>query len=163
MATNSTDSQEIPHILWNRNVHYRIHKVPSLPLPVSNLRQMYLKRGFPSCFLGSTVLLSSSVRLDLSSGLFYIQFSPPHPVCFSRLFFSNFLFMWDYSRRGKGSIKFYCITDGTYTPRYKQQYIQFYHTTINRYYKNSPSVVKIFLFIPRRIKGKTKRKCFMFC
>jgi len=60
-------SQEIPCILWNPNVHYRIHKCPP-PIPI--LSQLDSVHTPTSTFWRSILILSSHLRLGLPSGLF---------------------------------------------------------------------------------------------
>ena len=59
-------SQEIPRILWNPKVHYRINKFPP---PVSILSQLNpIDTPHPTSWR-SILILSSHLRLDLPSGL----------------------------------------------------------------------------------------------
>jgi hypothetical protein len=44
-ADSHSSSEEIPHLLWNQNIHYRAHK--NTPL-VLILRQMNLVHNFPT-------------------------------------------------------------------------------------------------------------------
>ena len=71
-ANRFAASQEIPHILWNPKVHYRMHNNPS-PVPIlSNNNPVHTPT---SHFLRSNLILSSHLRLSLPSGLFPSGFS----------------------------------------------------------------------------------------
>jgi hypothetical protein len=59
-------TQELPSILWNPKVHYRVHKSPPL-VPI--LSQIDPVDTIPS-YLRSTLILSTDLRLGLPSGLF---------------------------------------------------------------------------------------------
>ena len=66
-ANRFSASQEIPHILWNPKVHYRIHKYPP-PVPIlSQLDPIYTPT---SHFWRTILILSFHLRLGLPSGLF---------------------------------------------------------------------------------------------
>ena len=60
-------SQEIPHILWNPNAHYRIHKCRT-PVPI--LSQINPVHNPHPASWEPFLLLSSHLRLGLPSGLF---------------------------------------------------------------------------------------------
>jgi hypothetical protein len=46
-ANSHSSSQEIPHLLWNPKVHYRVHNSPTL---VPNLSQLHPVHIFPPYF-----------------------------------------------------------------------------------------------------------------
>ena len=79
-ANQFSASQEIPHILWNPKVHYRIHKcLPPVPTP-GQLDQVHTPT---SHFWRSILILSSHLCLGLLSGLFSSG-SPSKPcICLS--------------------------------------------------------------------------------
>jgi hypothetical protein len=60
-ANSHSASQEIPRLLWNPNVHHRVHKSPPLA-PI--LSQMNSVHNFPAYFhkIHSNVIFSSSMR-----------------------------------------------------------------------------------------------------
>jgi hypothetical protein len=60
-------TQEFPNILWNPNVHCRVHKSPQ---PVPTLSQMNPAHSTPFCLSKIHLLLSSRLRLGLPNGLF---------------------------------------------------------------------------------------------
>ena len=58
-------SQEIPHIIWNPKVHYRIHKCPA---PVSILSQLDSVKSLHPISWRSILIISFHPRLVLPSG-----------------------------------------------------------------------------------------------
>ena len=46
-ANSSSDSHEIPRVLWNQKVHYRVHKNPPLVAVLNQITSVHL----PSYFL----------------------------------------------------------------------------------------------------------------
>jgi len=72
-----SSSQEIPRILWNPKVHYRMHKCPP-PVPIlSQLDPVHAPQPNSWRFI---LILSSHTRLDLPSGLFPSGF-PTKNLC----------------------------------------------------------------------------------
>ena len=92
-------SQEIPHILWNPNVHYRIHKCPAnLSLSRASLIQSILPH---TTSWRSILILSSHLCLAVPSGLYPSGFptktlytpllSPICITCPAHLIFLDFI------------------------------------------------------------------------
>ena len=74
-ANTFSDSQEIPRILWNSKVHYKIHKRPP---PVLILSQMDPVHAPHPTSLRSILILSSHLRLGPPM-VFFLQVPPPKP------------------------------------------------------------------------------------
>ena len=74
--TGSAASQEIPRILWNPKVHYRIHKRRHLSLSWANS----IHSPPPRISWRSILILSSHLRLGLPNGIFPSGF-PTRTLC----------------------------------------------------------------------------------
>jgi hypothetical protein len=70
-AGRSSASQEIPHILWNPEVYYRIYKFAP-PVPILN--QINPVHGPHSTFWRSNQTLSFCLSQGIPSGLFPLGF-----------------------------------------------------------------------------------------
>jgi len=77
-ANRFSVSQEIPRILWNPKVHYRVHKCPPT---VSILSQINPVHAHHPTFWRSILIISSHLHLSLPSGLFPACFHHQNPAC----------------------------------------------------------------------------------
>jgi hypothetical protein len=87
-ASNCAATQELPSILWNPEIHYRVHKSP--PLVLSWARSIESIPSHPIA-LRSILILSTHLRLGLPSGLlpsgfptnilYAFRFSPVRATC----------------------------------------------------------------------------------
>jgi len=69
-------------LLWNPQVHYRIHNNPPL-VPI--LSQMHPVHTHPPYFPKTLIILSSHLSLVKSSGIFFFRFTDQNFVCISHL------------------------------------------------------------------------------
>jgi hypothetical protein len=80
-VANGAATQELPSILWNLKVHYRVHKSPLLVPILSQIDPVHTTPSYPS---KSILILSTHLRLDLPSGLFSSGF--PINILYAFLF-----------------------------------------------------------------------------
>jgi hypothetical protein len=80
-------SQDIPHLLWNPNVHYHVNKSQSL-IPI--LRKVNVVYAHTPYFFKIILILSSHLRLGLPSGSFF-RFSDSDFLCVSHLFHACYI------------------------------------------------------------------------
>jgi hypothetical protein len=78
-TTSRSATQELPNILWNPKVHYRVHKSPPPVLVLIQVNSVY---ATPSYYSVTHLILSSHPRLYLPSGLLYSGFYTKAPHAF---------------------------------------------------------------------------------
>jgi len=67
-ANSHSSSQEIPYIIWNPNVRYRVYKSSPLVPILSHINPIHI---LPPNFPGRILILSFSLRLGLLNSLFH--------------------------------------------------------------------------------------------
>jgi hypothetical protein len=77
-ANSSSASKEIPRVLWNTKVHYRIHNSPP-PVPILNHINSVHAPLHPTSWI-SILILSSHLRLGLPIGLLPSGLPTKNPV-----------------------------------------------------------------------------------
>jgi hypothetical protein len=70
-AASCADTQELPNILWNPEVHYHVHKSPSLVPILSQINPVHTTRSYLSKIHFN---ITFPLRLGLPSGLFPFGF-----------------------------------------------------------------------------------------
>jgi hypothetical protein len=98
-SASHSNTEELPRVLWNPKVHFRVHK--SRPLAAS-LSQINPVHTTPSC-LSKIDVLSTHLRLGLPSGLFpsgfltktlyAFLFSPNRATCPAHFILFNLIFL----------------------------------------------------------------------
>jgi hypothetical protein len=85
-ANSNPATQEIPNILCNPKVHYRVYSSPSLVLILSQMNPVYTTTTY---FSNIRFSLSAHLFLDLSSGIF--PSGIPTKLLYALIFFSYLL------------------------------------------------------------------------
>jgi hypothetical protein len=98
-ANRRSASERIPRVLWNPNVHYRVHMSPSLVSIQGLLNPVHTLTPY---FFKTILIWSSYLRLGLPCALFFSRFSTKvcivvsSPLCVLHVPISFFL-MWDFN------------------------------------------------------------------
>jgi hypothetical protein len=77
-ADSSSPFQEIPCVVWNRNIYYSIHKNSPRVLILSHINSFHVPRPI---YLSLILILSFHIRPQTFQIVSFRQVSEPYPVC----------------------------------------------------------------------------------